>query len=67
VRFLSDASYTIYLYHTLFITLLSPLLPPLPTPLRAVILTSAGLFGGITVVYMARRALGDRARLLFGT
>lgn len=66
VRFLSEASYTIYLYHTLFITAASPLASGFAAPVRTASLTSVGLLGGAAVAYLGHRALGDRSRLVLG-
>jgi surface polysaccharide O-acyltransferase-like enzyme len=65
LRALSDATYTIYLYHLFFVLTLQPLFPP--PPLRAGALAIlvpwlGGLAGGLAVAKLGRRLLGARAR-----
>ena len=67
VRFLSEASYTVYLYHSLFITAASPFVSSLDAPLRTLTLTSVGLLGSSALVYLGRRTLGGASRLTLGS
>jgi peptidoglycan/LPS O-acetylase OafA/YrhL len=67
VRFLSEATLTIYLYHLMVYPLVMPqarlLLDP---PLRFVLMSALGLAFGTLVVVAGRRGLGRRSRLLLG-
>jgi peptidoglycan/LPS O-acetylase OafA/YrhL len=67
VRFLSDATLTIYLYHWFAYLALMPLLGPMPLGLRMLLLTSVGLGFGTLVAMAGRRLLGSRSRLLLGS
>jgi surface polysaccharide O-acyltransferase-like enzyme len=65
LRSLSDATYTIYLYHLFFVLALQAWLPA--PPLRADALAIGvpwlgGLAGGLAVALLGRRLLGARAR-----
>ena len=65
LRILSDATYTLYLYHLFFVLTLQPLFPA--PPLRADALAIGvpwlgGLAGGLAVALLGRRLLGERAR-----
>src|SRR6185295_14614000 len=66
-RFLSDSSYTIYLYHKFFMLPLMPYASSWQPAPRTIVLTAAGLAGSALVVILAQRIVGNRARLLFGT
>lgn len=66
VRFLSRASFTIYLYH---VFLIKPLREPLllwPVLPRILVLTALGLLGSCALVWLGRRILGVRSRILLG-
>jgi fucose 4-O-acetylase-like acetyltransferase len=68
VRWLSDATLTLYLYHHMIELSLLPHFLPLPAPLRTPLLASAGLAGSAALLFAARALLGRRAaRWLFGT
>jgi len=67
VRFLSRASFSIYLYHAFFVRpLRAPTLdwPVLP---RVLLLVAVGLLGSCALVWAGRRLLGARSRLLLGS
>jgi peptidoglycan/LPS O-acetylase OafA/YrhL len=66
VRFLSDATFTIYLYHWLACIAVKPYLPPLPLGLRMLLLASVALGFGTLVVLVGRRLFGRWSRLLIG-
>jgi peptidoglycan/LPS O-acetylase OafA/YrhL len=65
VRYLSEASYTIYLLHIVFILVAAEFVPP--TPLRTewlpiVVPWAAGLFGSLAVIAGLRALLGRHSR-----
>jgi peptidoglycan/LPS O-acetylase OafA/YrhL len=65
VRYLSEASYTIYLLHIFFILVAAEFVPP--TPLRTewlpiVVPWAAGLFGSLAVIAGLRALLGRHSR-----
>ncbi|MFN8626320.1 MAG: acyltransferase [Candidatus Binatia bacterium] len=63
VRWLSEATYPIYLYHYFIIAVAHRwLAPPLRNPAAFVL----GVAGSIGLVYTARKVLGRHARLLIG-
>lgn len=66
VRFLSDATLTIYLYHWFAYVAVKPFLPPLALGLRMLVLSSVGLGFATLVVIAGRRLLGNRSHLLLG-
>lgn len=66
VRFLSDATLTIYLYHTLLHPWLMPRVLDLPPLFRIALMTSVGLAVGALVAIVGRRIFGTRSRLLAG-
>ncbi len=67
VVFLSSASYTIYLYHVVFINLLKPVVLDLSPLLRIGALLAAGLVGSVIVAEFSRRLLGQKvSRYLVG-
>jgi len=69
LRFTSDATYTIYLFHLFFVLTVQDLLP-LPEEgadgIRIALPWLAGLAGSLLVVTGARAALGDRSREWIG-
>jgi len=67
VRFLSNATLTIYLYHWLVYPPLTPLVTPMSLGLRMLVLAGAGLSFGTLVVVVGRRLLGKRSHLLLGS
>jgi fucose 4-O-acetylase-like acetyltransferase len=67
IRFLSDATLTIYLYHLLVHPLLTPAMrATLGTPLRVVILSALGVALGSLIALGGRRLFGRQSRLLVG-
>lgn len=66
VRFLSEATLTIYLYHQIFQIPLRPFLVDWHPLARVIVQVAAGLAGGSAVALLGRRALGRRSRLLLG-
>jgi len=66
VRFLSSATYGIYLYHLPFILALRPSVEAWWPPYRALALFGAGVLGGALVCRVGARLLGRRARLVLG-
>lgn len=68
IRFLSEATFTIYLYHWFAYAAVLQLMPQeIPLLLRIPILISAGLAFSTMIVLVGRRTLGPRSRLLVGT
>jgi fucose 4-O-acetylase-like acetyltransferase len=67
IRFASEASYTLYLYHFLFMLPLLPITEEMPAALRTVILVGSGLFGAAAIAAGGRALLGSRSRFVFGT
>lgn len=66
VRFLSDATLPIYLYHSMLHPLVMPSALALSPLVRIVVMTFFGLAVGALVVVAGRRWLGSRSRLLLG-
>ncbi len=66
VRFLSEASFTLYLYHHAFQAVARPHLLDVAPMLRVVLLTTIGIAGASIVALVGRRTLGTRSRLLLG-
>jgi hypothetical protein len=67
VRFLSEATLSIYLYHQLiYPALLPPLRTALPSGLAAVVMAGCGLALGVAVAWTGRRVLGRRSHVLLG-
>jgi len=66
LRFLSENTLSIYLYHHMFQLALSPWLECAPGGLRIPALLAAGLAGSSALCLLGRRLLGRRARLLLG-
>lgn len=64
VRFVSDASYTFYLYHLFFVREVQRALPP--STVSEVTAWSAGMLGPCLIVLGSRRVLGPRARKWVG-
>ena len=70
VRFLSDSTYTIYLFHLFFVYPVQRLLPPAPgvfDPLSIGAAWAAGLFGPLALAALGRALLGGRSRVLLGS
>ena len=68
VRFLSDSTLTLYLYHMMIEVRLLPYAMPLPAWLRTPLLALAGLGGSAALLLAARALLGrTRARWLLGS
>lgn len=66
VRFLSESSYTIYLFHMFFVAPVLPYFANTSTIVRMVVVTSVGLGGASVLVLVGRAALGPRSRALIG-
>ncbi len=69
IRFLSDVSYSIYLFHLFFMYPAQRFFPHAEGSLEpsAVLAPwAAGILGSFALIWIARRALGRRARTLFG-
>jgi peptidoglycan/LPS O-acetylase OafA/YrhL len=67
VRFLGDASLSIYLYHRIFQLLARPLTDGWTDPLRILGQVAVGLGGASLLVFAGRRLLGaQRSRRLLG-
>jgi fucose 4-O-acetylase-like acetyltransferase len=58
VRFLSDTTLTLYLYHQMIELALLPFAMPLAPPLRTLLLATAGLGGSTALLLASRRLLG---------
>jgi fucose 4-O-acetylase-like acetyltransferase len=70
VRFLSDSTYTIYLFHLFFVYPLQRLLAPAPgafEPLAIAPVWLAGLAGPLAIAAAGRALLGARSRTLLGS
>jgi peptidoglycan/LPS O-acetylase OafA/YrhL len=69
IRFFSDVSYSIYLFHLFFMYEAQKLFPHADgtlATLAVVIPWASGLLGPLALIWIANRALGARARTLFG-
>jgi peptidoglycan/LPS O-acetylase OafA/YrhL len=66
IRFLSESSYTIYLYHMFFLLPVLPYLTDIVPLARIVVLTLAGLAGASAVALVGRLVLGERSRIIVG-
>ena len=66
VRFLSDTTLTIYLYHWFAYLAVMPRLGPMPLGLRMVLLAGVGLAFGSSIAVAGQRLLAGRSRLLLG-
>jgi fucose 4-O-acetylase-like acetyltransferase len=64
VRWASDATYAIYLFHLFFVEEVLRRLPP--SAVRDIAATCAGFVGPALVIFGMRRLLGERARLWVG-
>jgi fucose 4-O-acetylase-like acetyltransferase len=70
VRFLSDSTYTIYLFHLFFVLPLQRLVPAAPglfDPLSIGAAWAAGLLGPLALAALGRALLGGRSRVLLGS
>ncbi len=67
VRFLSEATFTIYLYHWFAYLAVMPHTHGASVPLRIAVLMSVGLAFSASIALLGRRALGSRSRTLLGT
>ncbi len=67
IRFLSEGTFTIYLYHWFAFYALLRLVNPGPPAVRVLVLTFVGLAFSTSVVLLGQRALGARSRLVLGT
>jgi surface polysaccharide O-acyltransferase-like enzyme len=65
IRWLSEATYPIYLYHCFFIEVAWRWMVAASLPRHAPAFV-AGMVGSISLVYAARRVMGRRARVLLG-
>lgn len=69
LRELSDATYTIYLFHVFFVDLARRAIRPAPgefEPFAILLPWGAGLAGSLALVWLGRRALGERSRSWLG-
>jgi peptidoglycan/LPS O-acetylase OafA/YrhL len=66
VRFLSDSTLTLYLYHHMIELALGPSAEGLPDPVRTALLVLAGLGGASVLVWLGRALLGRRSRWVLG-
>lgn len=66
VLFLSQASYTIYLYHHVFQLALLPAVSGWSPVARTLALVAAGLAGSAALAWLGQRLLGPRSRLVLG-
>lgn len=66
VRFLSDATLAIYLYHSMLHRVAMPYALELPPLVRIAVMTFFGLAVGAATVVAGRRLLGARSRTLLG-
>jgi fucose 4-O-acetylase-like acetyltransferase len=69
IRFLSDVSYSIYLFHLFFMYEAQKLFPHAEgslDPLAVLLPWASGLLGPLLLIWIAKRTLGARARTLFG-
>jgi peptidoglycan/LPS O-acetylase OafA/YrhL len=66
VRFLSETSLGLYLYHQMFQVGLQPLVGGWPAPLRIATVALGGLLAAAALCLAGRRLLGGRARLVLG-
>jgi peptidoglycan/LPS O-acetylase OafA/YrhL len=66
VRFLSETSLGLYLYHQMFQVGLQPLVAGWTAPLRIAAVALGGLSAAAALCLAGRRLLGGRARLLLG-
>jgi peptidoglycan/LPS O-acetylase OafA/YrhL len=66
VRFLSETSLGLYLYHQMFQVALQPLVSAWPAPLRVATVALGGLLAAAALCLAGRRLLGGRARLVLG-
>ncbi|MCX8071162.1 MAG: acyltransferase [Candidatus Binatia bacterium] len=66
ISWLSEASYSIYLYHLFFVRGLLPPTPPWPSVTVRTFAFGGALMLSVAFVWLIRRALGPKARLLFG-
>lgn len=67
VRFISDATLTIYMYHRLFQIPLIPFTKEWDPLVRIAVIFCVGLAGASGVCVLGRRLLGRRSRLLLGS
>jgi len=70
VRFLSDSTYTIYLFHLFFVYPVQRLFPPAPGVFDPVSIGAAwvaGLLGPLALAALGRALLGARSRTLLGS
>jgi peptidoglycan/LPS O-acetylase OafA/YrhL len=70
VRFLSDSTYTIYLFHLFFVYPVQRLFPPAPGVFDPVAIGAAwvvGLLGPLALAALGRALLGARSRTLLGS
>ncbi len=66
VRFLSEATLGIYLYHAFFQMAAKPELASWSPLVQTLALATLGLVGAVSLCAAGRRLLGSRARLLLG-
>lgn len=66
IRFLSDTTLGLYLYHHIFQTMAAPHVADWHPLLRIFTLAFGGLIGASAVCWISRRLLGPKAKLLFG-
>ena len=66
VRFLSETTYTIYLYHRLFMWQVLPFVLDAPPALRIGAVAAGGIAGAALLGLLGRRWLGRASRPLLG-
>jgi len=66
VRFLSDSTLALYLYHNMFQIMAQPYVTALHPLIRILTLVLIGLLGSSALCLVGRRLLGSRARTLLG-
>lgn len=66
VRFLSDGTFAIYLYHRIILWAILPFLIDLPSAARVPVLAIVSIALSCAGLWIAQRLLGSRSRLIFG-
>jgi peptidoglycan/LPS O-acetylase OafA/YrhL len=67
VRYLSENSYTLFLYHNFFQLAVLPYTSDMESLTRTSLLTAVGLIGGVSVCLLGEALLGKFSRPLLGT
>lgn len=69
IRFLSDSTYTVYLYHIFFVLAFKAWASPAPRAFEPGIIAAtwlSGFFGALAILLLVRVTAGERSRLLVG-